>query len=356
MTPKCCRSICWLAAALITWGLVTPAFAQTGGVTGTAKDEKGEMLAGYWIVLERQEIKWTSKVKTNKKGEYTYIGLAPGNYKLTLQDPNGRVLYYITRHIGLGEPTVVDFDLAKERAEQQQSIQGNPKLREQLEQQAKDQKMQGNLVTLFNEGRALAADKKYTEAAAKFEEALPLAKPSQALIILENLADSYRKAHQLDKAAETYQKAIQANPSEAGLHDGLGNTYMDMGKTTEAQQEFLKAAELDPPNAAREYFNAAVVLVNKGKMDEALVFLKKVTDSDSKFADAYFWQGQALFGKATVTPDGKAVPLPGTVEAFETYLKLDPNGKYAQQAQAVLQAIQSTVQMEFKSEKKKKKG
>lgn len=355
MTPRVWGRISLLAAAVLACGLLTPLHAQTGGATGTARDEKGNLLAGYMIVLERQEIKWTSHVKTDKKGEYTYIGLAPGNYKFSLQDPNGRVLFYITRHIGLGEPTVVDFDLAKERAQQQQEMKSNPDLQQKLADQAKEQKMQGSLVATFNEGRALSAEKKYAEAAAKFEEALPLAKPSQAPIILENLADAYRRARQYDKAVETYQKAIQATPSQATLHDGLGNVYADMGKMAEAQQEFVKAAELDPGGAAREYFNAAVVLVNKGKMDEALAFLKKVTDADPKFADAYYWEGQALFGKATVTPDGKTIPAPGTVEAFETYLKLDPSGKYATEAQAALQALQSTVQMEYKTEKKKKK-
>ena len=40
--------------------------------------QEASPLAGYTILVERTEIKWSSKVKTNKKGEYIYIGLAPG--------------------------------------------------------------------------------------------------------------------------------------------------------------------------------------------------------------------------------------------------------------------------------------
>jgi hypothetical protein len=97
-------------------------------------------------------------------------------------------------------------------------------------------------------------------------------------------------------------------------------------------------------------------MYNKGRMDEAAAALKKATDMDASFADAYFWEGQALFGKATTTADGKISPAPGTAEAFEKYLKLDPSGKHATEAQAVLQTLQSTVQMEYKLGKKKKKS
>jgi hypothetical protein len=55
-------------------------------------------------------------------------------------------------------------------------------------------------------------------------------------------------------------------------------------------------------------------------------------------------------------PDGKVVPAPGTVEALQSYLQLDPNGKYAASAQGMLQSITGSVQTEYKNEKKKKKG
>src|SRR3990172_6120145 len=93
---------------------VIPAFSQTGGLTGAAKGEKGEPLVGHPIIIERQDVKGTYPTKTNKKGEYIYIGLPIGNYKVTLQDLSGRVLFYQTLRVGLGDPTVLDFDLAKE--------------------------------------------------------------------------------------------------------------------------------------------------------------------------------------------------------------------------------------------------
>ena len=54
--------------------------------------------------------------KTNKKGEYTYIGLAPAIYKITLISPTGKQIFHISKHIELGDPTEVNFDMAKEMA------------------------------------------------------------------------------------------------------------------------------------------------------------------------------------------------------------------------------------------------
>jgi tetratricopeptide (TPR) repeat protein len=187
-----------------------------------------------------------------------------------------------------------------------------------------------------------------------FEQALPLANPKNIPIVLAKLGESYQKAHVYPKALENYQTAIEARPDDATLHNNLGNVYAEMGKIPEAAAEFKKAAEMDPAQASRYYFNYGAVMYNQGKMDEAAEALKKATEIDANYADAYFYLGQALVGKATMTPDGKIVAVPGTVEALEAYLKLEPNGKNAAAAQQLLQTVQGGIQTQYKSQKKKK--
>jgi len=48
------------------------------------------------------------------------------------------------------------------------------------------------------------------------------------------------------------------------------------------------------------------------------------------------------------------IPAPGTVEAFESYLKLEPNGQWAASAQASLAQIQGKVETTYKKQKKAK--
>jgi tetratricopeptide (TPR) repeat protein len=348
-------------AALAAPGLLLFAQAQMAAIEGTCTGEDGKPLIGYFIMLDRQETKWTGKVKTNKKGEYVYIGLIPGDYRITLTDPGGRNVFTMTRHLGIGEPTEVNFDMAKEMALAKKE---NPAYQQKVEEQAKEQKQYTGLKQLFEQGQALSAQNKYAEAAAAFEQALPLAKGKNTPVVLAQLANTYGKAASADtdrdakvkdqeKALDYFQKAIEANPTDGSLHNNRGKLYAEMGKTAEAQAEFQKAAEIDPADAARYYYNLGVIMYNQGKMDEAAAALKKSTDLDNKFADAYYLEAQALLGKATVGADGKVVPAPGTVEALQSYLTLQPNGQWSQAARESLELLTGKLQTEYKAQKKK---
>ncbi len=357
-----------MGVAIILAALLTcvPVFAQTGGLTGKCSGQDAVPLAGYTVLIERTEIRWSSKVKTNKKGEYTYIGLAPGTYKLTLMDPSGKTMFNITNHVGIGDPTQVDFDMGKEINNAKKEQESNPEFQRKRAEEDKEQKTYTGLKQLFDQGQVLYDQKRYIEAAGMFEQALPLAKEKNVPVIMARLAESYGKAavtetstdarkQDQDKAFDYYQKALQASPNDPALHNNLGSLYADMGKVTEAQAEFQKAAELNPTGASAYYYNMGVILVNKGKMDEAAVALKKCTDGDPNNANAWYWYGMALLGKAEYKPDGTVVPAPGTLEAFQTYLKLDPKGQWASAAQASLDQLQAKVETVYKAPKKTKK-
>lgn len=351
-------------AKMFVWSLfmamlasVVPALAQSGGIEGKCIDEKGDRMAGYTVVLDRMDIKGVYKVKTNKKGEYVYIGLPLGQYKVTLQDPSGHIVYYFNNiHIGLGDNTVRDFDLAKEREEQQKAIASNPEAQKQQEEQLKEQKQSAELKSLFDQGTALYTQKKYADAAAAFEQAIPLAKDANLIIILDHAADSYTQAHEFDKAVADYQKALSLNPNDAQIHNNLGSVYANMGKMADAQAEFQKSAQVNPAGASRAYYNLGAIMYNAGKMDEAANAFAQSAKADPTYADAFFMQGRALMGKLTLDPKtGKVIAAPGTAEALQEYLKLAPNGQYAQDAQGMLQTIQGQVQTEVKVRKGKKK-
>ena len=358
------RRLTGVVVLLAAFAFTVSAFAQNGGLTGKCTGEDGKPLAGYTIQVERQEMKWTSHVKTDKKGGYTYIGLAPGNYKVTLLNPAGGHVFDITRHVGIGEPTEVDFDMAKEVSQSRKEQMANPETAKKIEEAEKDQKQFSGLKATFDQATLLYNQQHFAEAAAMYEQALPLAKDKNIPAVLSQLAQSYANAAKQEqgrdarmqdqqKAIDDFQKAIQLTPNDARLYNNLGSVYADMGKVPEAQAEFQKAAEINPAGASGYYYNLGVVMVNQGKMDEAAVALKKATDLDPTNANAFYWYGMALLGKAETKPDGTIVAVPGTVEAFQTYLKLQPNGQWAQAAQASLDTVQSKVPTEYKKAKKK---
>src|SRR5690242_19910188 len=107
------RKTLGLVFAFAAMGMAMPIYAQTGGVQGKAIQQDGQPCAKCIVLIDRMDIKSTYKTKTGKKGEFVYIGLPIGNYKITLQSPTGQTLYYIEKHVGLGEPTDVDFNLPR---------------------------------------------------------------------------------------------------------------------------------------------------------------------------------------------------------------------------------------------------
>ncbi|MGH9773012.1 MAG: tetratricopeptide repeat protein [Candidatus Acidiferrales bacterium] len=445
----------WLIALALAMSAL-PLMAQTGGLTGTAKGVDGNKLAGYPIIIERTDIKGTYKTKTNKHGNYVYIGLPIGNYKVVLDSPSGQQLYYIEKHVGLGDPTEVDFDLAKEKGAQdalaaiqakkedaalqaasaqatalfnqqkyadaaaafaktvplatgknqgvllydegtsyfkmgdyqkaadtvEQAIAKDPdnkqyhaalaasdvKLGKTQEAQeefkkagmsvdlkalaqnakaSKENETFKNLKQTFDAGNSLYTQGQYAQAATTFEKAIPMAKAKNLPVVLSRAADSWDKAKQYDKAVADYQKAIAADPTNAGYMNNLGTIYGHMGKPDLAVQEFQKAAQTDPTGAARYDFNTGAILMNAGKLDQAAAAFKQAAQTDPKYADAYFLEAQALMGKATVGANGKVVPAPGTVEALQSYLQEAPNGKYAASAQQMLQTLTGKVQTKY---------
>ena len=240
------RRLLAMAGALAAMAIAVSAFAQTGGLTGKCIGEDGKPLVGYTVQVDRQEMKWSQHTKTNKKGEYVYIGLSPATYKITLLSPAGQQVFFQTQHVGIGDPTEVNFDMAKERAN---TVKENPEAAKKVEEAQKDQKQFTGLKATFDQAAALFQAKQYADSAAMFEKALPLAKDKNVPIVLSQMAQAYAKAADAEqnrdtrlqdqqKAIETYQKAMAISPNDAGLHNNVGSIYASMGKVDDAKAEF----------------------------------------------------------------------------------------------------------------------
>jgi tetratricopeptide (TPR) repeat protein len=105
---------------------------------------------------------------------------------------------------------------------------------------------------------------------------------------------------------------------------------------------------LEPASACKYYYNAGALLTNAGQVDPAIETFKKGIAADANCADAYYQMGVNLMAKVTTASDGKMVPVPGTAEAFQTYLKLKPDGPYAQSSKEMLTTLGSTVDSTYK--------
>jgi Tfp pilus assembly protein PilF len=175
--------------------------------------------------------------------------------------------------------------------------------------------------------------------------------------IWANLAESYAGsagtktgADQLalqEKAVQSYAKALELKPDDAGAYNNLALLYAKALKFKEAEDSCVKAAALDPGNGGKCYFNIGAILTNKGQSEPAGQAFKRSLDADPKNPEAHYQYGLYLFSKATTTADGKVTPPEGTKEEFQKYLEISPNGPNAESAKGMIQAIDATVSTTF---------
>src|SRR5690349_17444331 len=79
------RSILLVLVVALLAVCVPPVFGQaTGSVKGVCKDQNGAPITGATVEWFSQETGRKYTLKTNGKGEYFSLGIAPGKYKVTL--------------------------------------------------------------------------------------------------------------------------------------------------------------------------------------------------------------------------------------------------------------------------------
>ena len=198
------------------------------------------------------------------------------------------------------------------------------------------------------------------KAAAEFQAAQKAApeKDSNLALIWGNLGSAYDIAGRNEEAAEAYQQAINAKPENPGSYNNLGNVLARAGKIDEARAAYTKSAELDPTKAATVWRNFGISLYNANRGADAIEPLQKSAQLDPNSAQTWYLLGACLIYKMTVKKVGdKDVPefAPGTIEAYQKAVELDPNGPFGQQAKEGLAQLQQMAPgIDIRVTKKKK--
>ena len=356
-------------------------FAQTVAFEGDVKGEDGKPVQKAVIKLERKDIKGNYKTNTDKKGHYFYGGLPNGMYKISVEVDGKEKGFFDNIKAKYGDPTNVSFDLAQFAAtnaaaaaaagpgaapakEPERGMSAKDKAEFEKKKAENEAAIKKNkeLNDAFNAGVEAQNAKQWDVAVQSFEKASQIG-PDQN-VVWGRLADSYtslasaktgaEQDQALTKAVAAYQKAIELKPDAPEYHNNFALALAKQKKFAEAQTELTKAAQLDPTQAGKYYYNLGAVLVNTGQSEPAGEAFKKAIEADPNYADAYLQYGITLMGKATVGTDGKMTPVPGTAEAFQKYLELAPNGNQADTAKAMLESIGSSVETKFAKPGEKK--
>jgi tetratricopeptide (TPR) repeat protein len=359
----------WVLAAIVVAALASVlaprAAAQQGSIAGTILDVSGKP----WVDIVMQAVSdqgAKQETKTDKDGRYTFRNLRTGIYSVfvVFPPPNDKQPPYESKcQVQSGEEAKVSINFQEVLAKQGSAAQEQVKKAEEAKS-----KMEG-LKAHFAAGNALidqekqakielakapadqrdAAKQKLTDlsdqAAKEFQEAAKslAEKDPNASLVWFKLGEAYDTAGRNEEAAQAYQQAVNAKPEVAANYNNLGNVLARAGKIDEARAAYMKNAELDPANAATAWRNFGISLYNANRLGDAVEPLQKSAELDPKNPQTWYLLGASLVYKMTTKKVGDKTEVqfaPGTIEAYQKALELDPNGTWGKQAKEGLDQLQ----------------
>jgi tetratricopeptide (TPR) repeat protein len=396
--------------AFFCFAAVVPALSQTGAlgtVKGVVKDDQGNPIPDAQVVWHNDDNGRSYKLKTNKKGEYFSLGIEPGNYTVTATTKDGKQIFSRSKENVQVEEHELNIDA---KAEKEQQIKDTAKqtgltpeqIQQKLEEQKKVEAYNANIKQVNDKLKAANTDlaaqpPNYDAAISTLNEAAQMV-PNEDLIwfrlgstYLDStraVTDATEKTKRTTEAYDDLKKAVdlakakQGNGASAGgqgtqpaqkpeeaaaeknrlaaYYSNLGSAAARLGKGDEAVDSYKQAIALDPAHAGNYYYNLGVVLHNSAKdadqRKQAMDAFDKAIAADPNKADAYYLKGTDGIALATQDSSGKLIPPPGTAEAFQKYLELQPNGTHAEECKQMLAALNATVETGYgkKSAPKKK--
>jgi len=350
-------------AAVLAASAGLPALAQNiASIDGTVRDLEGKLFPDVVVIIKNTDTGVTYELKTDKGGRFFQGGLRSGPYQVTFKVKD-QVVFGQAIRLNTGQEERMNINF-KEIAAQMSAEQVETR-KKQDEVQKKFDAMKG----YFETGRAsldrakqmraemmrLPADQRpamqpqvaevFQSAINDFEQAQKSApdKDPNLHLVYANLGEAYEAAGRREEAAGAYQKAIELKPS-AAYYNNLGNSLATLKRIPEAGAAYAKAAELEPANAAVYWRNFGIVLYNSNQLKDAIEPFRKATEIDPRNADAWYLLGSSLITAMESKMEGDkivAIVPPGTAEAFQKYLEVAPNGRFADAAKASLEQLEA---------------
>ena len=311
MFPRLLRRIAvGVAATLVT----ASAFAQTGRVGGTVKDETGQPIKGATITAENENASPSSfTATTDDKGRWAIIGLRPGQWAFMAQAP-GMVpdgFRLDIRSVGAPNPPI-EFKLKKQPAAPASAL--------------------GSVAPKDLQQELLAADQLYNsqqwdQAIAAYRAILDRT-PALSVINLQ-IAAAYRNKRDYDHAIAAYTDLLRVDPNNDKAKIGIGMTNLEKGDLQAAEATLMQAAQ--GQNPTREvFYNLGEVKFAKGDADEAARWYEKAVALDPTWAKPLLKLALVQLNKG----DKEA-----TIKALERVMTADPGSPEATQAKAVIDQL-----------------
>jgi tetratricopeptide (TPR) repeat protein len=316
-------------------------------VRGTVYDVTKKPVEGAIVVFDFKERNLKRDVKTDRKGEFLFVGLPSGEYSVTASKEG--LSDTLPARISGQEKTVLEFFLKPAAA-----AGAGPAAPAGLEAAAagggtSKQKQEYAAIQAI----ATAAMEAYK--ANRHDEAAP--KLAEVIAKMPDCADCYMymgaslfELKRFDEAEAAFKKSVELQPTVEG-YTALARFYNAQKQPEKAVEASQKATELSTGAAAapaaaggdakgaasaapaatgpssEAVYNEGVILWNSGKFADARPKFEMAVKADPQNADAHYMLGLASLNGGLMAP---------ARAAFEEYLKIAPNGSKAAEVKTFL--------------------
>jgi len=290
--------------------------ARLGGIV---IDEARNPIASAKIVIQFfQDQSVQRETTTNKKGEWGFLGLGSGNWRITATAQGYQPL---SRDV-----TVSQLEI-------------NPKVvlvMKKLESLEASKIKDTESLAIIDRATQLFNEKNYDESLTLLQQFLE--KNPQAYQIHILIGDCYREKGDLDKAIESYNKAIEEAKKDEKMGKeitakalaAIGNCYINKGDFETAQSFFKQSIDTFPENEALAY-NVGEIYFSSQKLDEAIQYFTIATQIKPDWPPPYYKLGLVYLNKADYEK---------AKEYLKKFIELEPESELAVQVKNILDYLE----------------
>jgi Tfp pilus assembly protein PilF len=265
-----------LTCATLVMASLPPLAAQdwkgTGRLDGRVTDADGQPLPDVTVKLALPARGGNTTAKTDKKGRWAVGGIAAGQWNIDFEAPGFA-------------PKAVSVNLATEGTRV-------PPVQTKLERAAPKGPPPEVLAALQKGDDAYKAGR-YAEARAEYEKVLATSvKPEVAVTLHEMIARCYSQEGNYAQSVAHLKHVLDADPGNITIRLLMAQESL-RGGMLEQGMELLKGVDEAAIKDPEIFYNIAVMFLNQGRAEDAIVYLTKAVTLAPTFVDGYFQRGLA---------------------------------------------------------------
>jgi len=291
-----------------------------GRLRGYVLDTDKNPIEGAKVTLEYLKYDRKLVTTTNKKGKFSFLGLAVGDVRISAEK-EGFVLGGNQTRVSGAQKNPTQYIKLKRESEAKPKEDPNAALKDEFAQ----------AIALFN-------DRKFEEALGLFQS-FQEKKPDMYKIGI-NIGNCYVELQRYKEAIEEFQKVLdkitaenpvlEGNKTAAQIYATIGDIYMRQDQLKKAEEYFKKSIEIDKSDHALAY-NVAEILFVGGKTDDSIKYYNLAIKIKPDWPKSYKQIGYAYLNKGDMKK---------AIEMFKKFLKLDPDSPEASGIKEVIKSLE----------------